>query len=136
MGIPLPTVGLIIIKRRKLLLALSMNKGCFYLPGGKIDQNESKEEALCREIAEELQVELEKTDLEYYTHITAPAFGEKPGVIMEQECYFVKKNIAPLPSAEIAELQYFTLPEYLNEPSVAPGVVMILKKLKADNYID
>jgi len=136
MHIQLPTVGLIIIKGRKLLLALSKNKGCFYLPGGKVDQSESKEEALCREIAEELQVELEKNDLQYYTHITAPAFGEKAGVIMEQECYFAKKEIAPYPSAEIAELQYFSLPEYLNEISVAPGVVLILEKLKADNYID
>jgi len=136
MHIQLPTVGLIIIKERKLLLALSKNKACFYLPGGKIDQNESKEEALCREIAEELQVEVEKTDLQYYTHITAPAFGEKAGVIMEQECYFVNKEIAPHPSAEIAELQYFSLPEYLNENSVAPGVVMILEKLKSDNHID
>jgi len=136
MHIQLPTVGLIIIKRRKLLLALSKNKGCFYLPGGKIDQSESNEEALCREIAEELRVELKKADLEYYTHVTAPAFGEKTGVIMEQECYFVSKDIVPIPSAEIAELQYFSLPEYLNESSVAPGVVLILEKLKADNYID
>jgi hypothetical protein len=32
---PLPCSGLLHIKDRKLLLAFSRNKQCFYLPGGK-----------------------------------------------------------------------------------------------------
>ena len=45
-----------IIEQRKLLLAYSANKKCFYLPGGKIDNHETPEKALCREIAEEMNV--------------------------------------------------------------------------------
>ena len=136
MTISLSTVGLLVIRDRKLLLAFSKNKQCFYLPGGKIDGDESPEEALCREIAEELNVKLDSGDLEYYTHISAPAFGELNGVIMEQECFFVQKNIDPRPTSEIGVIKFFTLSEYLDEEHTAPGAVMILKKLKLDNYID
>ena len=136
MTISLHTVGLLVIKERKLLLAYSKNKKCFYLPGGKIDENETAEEALCREIAEELNVTLNENDLRYYTHIFAPAYGELNGVMMEQECFFVKKEINPEASSEIEEVRYFSLSEYLKETNKAPGAVMILEKLKMEGYVD
>ena len=86
------TAGLLIIKERRLLLAYSTNKQCFYLPGGKVDAGETPEQALCREIREELNIDLIPTDLSYFTHISAPAYGETPGIIMEQDCYFLKKG--------------------------------------------
>jgi len=132
----LHTAGLLIIQNRKLLLAFSKNKKCFYLPGGKIDEDESPEEALCREIAEELNVQLHVHELKYYTHISAPAFGEVNGVIMEQECFFATGNINPEASAEIGEIKYFTLSEYLNQQNIAPGTVMVLERLRSDGFID
>ena len=134
--IQLHTAGLLVVQDRKLLLAYSKNKKCFYLPGGKIDEHESAEEALCREIAEELNVELEVSHLQYYTHISAPAFGEANGVIMEQECFFVNIMINPIAAAEIGEVKYFTLNEYLREKHTAPGAIMILEKLHGDGYIE
>ena len=65
------TAGLLLIQNRKLLLAFSNNKQCFYLPGGKIDDGETASGALCREIAEELNIKLEENELTYYTHISA-----------------------------------------------------------------
>ena len=132
----LPTAGLLIICDRKLMLAFSKNKQCFYLPGGKIDPNESPEKSLCREIEEELNVRVYDDELIYYTHISAPAFGESEGTIMEQECFFVNKNVQPKPAAEIGELKYFSLNEYLEQQHTAPGAIMILEKLKKDGYID
>ena len=132
----LATVGLLVIKKRKLLLAFSSNKQCYYLPGGKIDESESREEALCREIQEELNVTLSTHDLKFYTHITAPAYGEKEGVIMEQDCYLSNKTIDPKPAAEIGAVKYFTLSEYLSEERTAPGAVMVLRHLKDENLID
>jgi 8-oxo-dGTP pyrophosphatase MutT (NUDIX family) len=132
----LSTAGLLVIQNRQLLLAYSLNKGCFYLPGGKIDPHETAPEALCREIAEELNVSLLPRELSYYCHITAPAYGEKEGVLMEQECFFVNDTISPRASAEIGELRYFTLSEYLQQRKKAPGAIMILKKLKENNLID
>ena len=132
----LPTSGLLIIQNKKLLLAFSKNKQCFYLPGGKIDKGETAASALCREISEELNIHLDEKELRYYTHITAPAYGEPEGVIMEQDCFLVDKTAEPIASAEIDLLKYFSLKEYLTETNKAPGAVMILEKLKRDNLID
>lgn len=132
----LPTAGLLIINNRKLLLAFSKNKQCFYLPGGKVDDEESTTRALCREIAEELNIEIQEHELEYYTHISAPAYGEKPGTIMEQDCFLIDKPVVAEASAEIGEIKYFSQAEYQQEATIAPGVIMILELLKEDNLID
>lgn len=132
----LPTAGLLVIQDRKLLLAFSKNKQCFYLPGGKIGSGETARSALCREINEELAISLEESDLEYYTHISAPAWGEKPGTVMEQDCFFITKTARPEASAEIGELRYFSLEDYSRQTSVAPGVVMVMERLRLDGLID
>jgi 8-oxo-dGTP pyrophosphatase MutT (NUDIX family) len=136
MPMQLATAGLLVIQNRKLLLAYSINKACFYLPGGKIDAGETAEEGLCREIAEELNVQLSVNDITYYCHITAPAYGEPSGIIMEQDCFFISKSISPSATAEIGELKYFSFEEYLHQNNTAPGAVMIMEKLKKDNLID
>jgi len=132
----LPTAGLLIIQNRKLLLAYSRNKKCFYLPGGKIDKGETAASALCREIAEEMNVAIDEHELKYHTHITAPAYGEETGIIMEQDCFFLHRSITPRASAEIGELKYFSLKDYLSETNRAPGAVMILERLQKDGLID
>jgi 8-oxo-dGTP pyrophosphatase MutT (NUDIX family) len=132
----LPCAGLIYIEERKLLLAFSSNKQCFYLPGGKIGTGESAAEALCREIAEEMNVTIQQDDLSFYTHISAPAYGESEGIIMEQECFLLNQAIKPVAAAEIAALQYFSLEDYLCETNRAPGAIMILQQLKTGGFID
>jgi ADP-ribose pyrophosphatase YjhB (NUDIX family) len=132
----LHTAGLLIIENRKLLLAYSRNKQCFYLPGGKIDAGEAATKALCREIAEEMNVVVEEHELKYHTHSSAPAYGEDNGMIMEQDCFFLHRKITPKASAEISKLKYFTLNEYLSELNKAPGAVMILEQLRVEGYID
>jgi 8-oxo-dGTP pyrophosphatase MutT (NUDIX family) len=130
------TAGLLVIQNRKLLLAFSNNKQCFYLPGGKINDGETAVQALCREIAEELNTVLVQTVLQFYTQISAPAYGERAGTIMEQQCFFVTIPVTPVAAAEIGALQYFTLEEYRQQENTAPGAVMILQQLKNDGYID
>jgi len=134
--VQLPTAGLLHIKDRKLLLAYSRNKQCFYLPGGKIDEGETAATALCREIKEELNTSLSPGQLVYYTHITAPAYGEISGIIMEQDCFFAAIETIPEASGEIDKLQHFSLADYRQELKQAPGAVMILQRLKEDGYID
>ncbi|MCF6404953.1 NUDIX domain-containing protein [Chitinophaga filiformis] len=132
----LKTVGLLSVQQRKLLLAYSRNKQCFYLPGGKVDAGESETQALCREIAEELNVNMTEQELVYYTHITAPAFGEKEGVIMEQDCYWLHRDIIPEPAAEIGEVRFFSVADYSMQEAQAPGVIAILNKLQQEGFID
>jgi 8-oxo-dGTP pyrophosphatase MutT (NUDIX family) len=132
----LATAGLLVIRDRKLLLAYSRNKSCFYLPGGKIDEGETAIAALCREINEEMKVHIDEQLLEFHSHVTAPAFGEINGVTMEQDCFLLHRLISPQPSAEISELKYFTLEEYLLEKNRAPGAIIILERLKREGLID
>src|SRR4029453_2833421 len=132
----LPTAGLLVIQNRKLLLAYSRNKKCFYLPGGKLDEGESAATALCREIAEEMNVIISEHELRYHTHITAPAYGEENGIIMEQDCFLLHRNITPVASGEIGDLKYFSLNDYLSETNRAPGAVMILERLQHEGLID
>jgi len=134
--ISLNTSGLLLIKERKLLLAYSKNKKCFYLPGGKVDSEETSITALVREIKEELNISITETDLHFYTHISAQAYGEKEGIIMEQDCFLLLKNVTPIASAEIGEIRFFSLQEYLQQPTTAPGAVAIMQKLKEDHKID
>ncbi|MBS1947735.1 MAG: NUDIX domain-containing protein [Bacteroidetes bacterium] len=130
------TAGLVVLKEKKLLLAFSNNKQAWYLPGGKVDTNETAEAALIRESREELNIELKKSDLKFYMHITAPAFGEKEGIIMEQDCYLYDLHEEPLPSAEIRAVKYFDSHSYSSEPEQVPGVVMILQALKKNGLAD
>lgn len=131
----LPCAGLIYIENKKLLLAKSSKKQCYYLPGGKVNNTETALQALCREILEELNVVIAENELEFYTHISAPAYGEKDDIVMEQDCYILKRTITPKASAEIEEVNFFSLEEYQAERFQAPGAIMILLQLKKDNLI-
>jgi 8-oxo-dGTP pyrophosphatase MutT (NUDIX family) len=132
----LPCAGLIYIENKKLLLAYSSKKQCFYLPGGKIDAGESAAAALCREVLEEMNVVITESDFNFYTHISAPAYGEKEGTIMEQDCFVLTQKINATASAEIAALQYFSVADYTNEMHQAPGAVMVLEQLQKAGLID
>ena len=132
----LVTAGLVVIKDRKLLLAFSNNKQAFYLPGGKTDEGETTLTALVREVAEELNLSPDPSELTFYTHIAAPAFGEPEGVMMAQDCYRYELREEPRPAAEIGALRYFDTAAYRAEPRQAPGVVMIMRQLQQDSLID
>ncbi|MHA4809862.1 NUDIX hydrolase [Flavitalea flava] len=131
----LATAGLVVIKDRKLLLAFSLNKQAFYLPGGKVDAGETSQSAVIRETREEMNVDLDPAHLRFYSHITAPAFGERPELIMEQDCFLYDLQQTPHPSSEIGALNYFDTESYRKEPQQVPGVVLLMEQLKQDGLI-
>jgi 8-oxo-dGTP pyrophosphatase MutT (NUDIX family) len=133
--IALATAGLLVIKDSKLLLAYSKNKQAWYLPGGKIDKNESSQEALQREIQEELNIVLNPERLKYYTHISAPAYGENPHIMMEQDCFLYDLQETLQPSNEIEEVKFFDYDTYKKEPKQVIGVIMVFEKLFQDGTL-
>ena len=132
----LTTAGLIVVRDRKLLLAFSNNKQAFYLPGGKADEGETTETALQREISEELAITLDPEKIKLYMHVTAQAFGEAGGIIMEQDCFIYDLHEEPTPAAEIGDLRYFNTYSYNDQPQQVPGVVTVMSRLQADGLID
>ena len=131
----LPTAGLVVVKGDKLLLAYSKNKKAWYLPGGKIDDGESSLETLQREIFEELNIVLNVERLKYYCHITAPAYGEEPPIIMEQDCFLYQLNEKIEPKNEIGEVRFFDIKMYQSEPAQVPGVLLVFDKLIKDKVL-
>ncbi|MBS1626965.1 MAG: NUDIX domain-containing protein [Bacteroidetes bacterium] len=129
------TSGLVFINKNKILLALSKNKNAFYLPGGKTNKNETSKQTLIREIKEELSCNLKEENLKFYKHITAPAFGEKDNVIMEQDCFFYDGELNIIPSAEIEKTEWFSKTEYLQQPNIAPGVMKLFELLEEDGLL-
>ncbi|WP_413532464.1 NUDIX hydrolase [Empedobacter brevis] len=132
--IQLPTAGLLVIKNNKLLLTFSKNKKAWYLPGGKIDQDENSKSALIREIKEELNVDLEENKLNFFCHITAEAYGEQ-NLLMEQDCFLYDLKEGIKPSNEIEAANYFSYEEYLQEEIQVIGVVKVYEELKKNQLI-
>ncbi len=128
------TVGLVVVDQQQLLLAFSSRKQAWYLPGGKVDENETALVALQREIAEELQVQLQPEATKYYMHISAPAFGECD-LQMEEECYRYHLPANWMPSAEVAAIRYFDRKTYEQEPQQVPGVLILFEQLKKDGLV-
>ncbi|MBF0762057.1 NUDIX domain-containing protein [Dysgonomonas mossii] len=129
------TVGLLVIKNDKLLLAYSNNKRAWYLPGGKIETDELPQQSLVREIWEELTLKIDVKLLKFYCHITAPAYGEEENLIMEQDCYLYELHENISPNNEIGAIKFFDSYSYEQEPAQVIGVLQIFKRLKADGLV-
>ena len=132
----LHTAGLVVLKEGKLLLAFSKNKKAWYLPGGKVDTGETPEEAILREVEEELDIFLDPKLVKFYCHITAPAYGEHQNIIMEQDCYMYELTENVTAKGEIEEIGYFDLETYRREPAQVPGVLLLFEKLREDGFTD
>lgn len=126
----LATAGLVVLKENKVLLAYSKNKKAWYLPGGKIEAGETAIHSLQREIREELNLDIDTDALTYFGHITAPAYGEAPEVIMEQECFLYQIREPVQPGNEILAVTYFDEETYKKEPAQVPGVLQLFERLR------
>ncbi|MCL1138667.1 NUDIX hydrolase [Shewanella pneumatophori] len=96
----------VLIRDGKLLAVRSKGKELFYLPGGKREAGESDEQALMREIKEELSVDLKLSSIKYMNTFTAQADGKAEGVSVKLTCYFADFSGELQPDAEIEQLEF------------------------------
>jgi len=96
---------------RKVLCARSRGKSTYYLPGGKREPGESDTAALCREIQEELSVELVPESIEFLGEFLAQADGKPAGVQVRLRCYTANFTGALAPAAEIEEIAWLARAE-------------------------
>ncbi|MBS2693843.1 NUDIX domain-containing protein, partial [Salmonella enterica subsp. enterica serovar 1,4,[5],12:i:-] len=94
------------LKDDKVALVRSHNKTLFYVPGGKREAGETDEQALCREIDEELTVALQPQSIAFYGEFTGPADGKQDGTQVRIRCYQADFTGQLQPAAEIAELKW------------------------------
>lgn len=126
-------VGLVHVEAGRLLVVRSRNKNAFYLPGGKIEPGETPQDAVRREVREELGVELDRPEV--LKRYVAPAYGEGEGAIVDMTCFTARLLGTPQPTSEIAELTYVTRDEYREHADTAPAIHDVLADLVASGQL-
>lgn len=126
-------LALIHIRERKVLAARSHGRDRWYLPGGKREAGESDEQALVREIQEELGVTLDPDELLFAGVFRAQADNKPEGVLVKMTCYESEAVADPQASAEIAELGWIGCAQRTQCSAV---VGLILDHLKTIERID
>lgn len=116
-----------------MLYARSKDKDVFYKPGGKREAGESDEQALIREIKEELSVDLVPASIRYIRTFTDQAHGKPVGVIVEVKCYAADFIGEFKPGAEIAELGWLTSKDIEKTSNTGQ---LCLRWLKEQDLID
>lgn len=98
--------GGVIVRERKFLVTRSAGKDFFIAPGGKLEKDETPEEALKRELEEEIQINIDLTTLENLGTFYAEAAG-KDGLMLEMHVFKVNDYEGePTPSSEVEEIKW------------------------------
>jgi 8-oxo-dGTP diphosphatase len=91
------------VRDRRLLSVRTAGKTKFYLPGGKREPGEGDVAGLCREIREELGVELDPLSFRFFAVLNEQADGYANGRRVRMTCYTADHHGEPSPGREIAE---------------------------------
>ncbi len=94
------------LANQRILSTRSKGKEVYYIPGGKREQGESDQEALVREIKEELSVDLEETSIAYLGTFKAQADGHPKGVMVQMTCYTAAYTGTLKAASEIEEMRW------------------------------
>ena len=112
---------------------MSKGKDTYYLPGGKREPGETDEQALLREIEEELTVKLLPPTLRSAGIFEAQAHGKAAGTIVRMTCFFGDYEGTLKANAEIEKLIWFN---HADRYKCSVVDVMIFDDLKQKGLID
>ena len=121
------------IQNRQLLMTRTRGKDTYYIPGGKREAGETDEEALIREVKEELSVDVVDKTIQPMGIFEAQAHGKPSGTIVRMTCYKSEYNGELTPSAEIEELAWFKHEDRFKSSTVDQ---IIFDELKKQDLID
>jgi len=126
-------LALIELRGRKVLETKSKGKDTWYIPGGKREAGESDQQALVREIKEELSVDLDPASFSHYGTFEAQAHGKPEGVVVRMTCYTGHYTGNLTPQAEVEMMDWF---DYAQRDRVSPVDQLIFDDLKEKDLID
>jgi 8-oxo-dGTP diphosphatase len=115
------------IQDNRILLTQSYGKDKYYIPGGKRERAETDEQALIREIQEELTVVIAKSTLRFIGIFEAQAHGQPEGVLVKMTCYAGSYQGELKASAEIEKIKWFS---YADKDQVVGVDKLIFDHLK------
>lgn len=107
-------------REEKLLLVRVRDNQHWYLPGGKVEPGELPEQALQRELLEELGVVIEPQSVRYLYNVVGPAYGQSGEV--ELICFAATWQNTPRPHGEISEVEWLDWRDY---ERLAPAVQIL-----------
>lgn len=94
------------IKDKSILSTKSYGKDKYYIPGGKRENGETDEEALFREIKEELSIEIKYDTIKFVGVFQAQAHGHVTGTIVKMTCYMAEFTGKLKANSEIEEIKW------------------------------
>lgn len=118
-------VAAIIMKDNKILIAKRKKgefAGMYEFPGGKIEKNESGEEALIREIQEELEASI--TIEQYFMNVNY----QYPNFILDMDCYLCTLNDNHMKLNDHSMVKWINLDE--ENIDWIPADIQIIEELK------
>ncbi len=121
------------IKEKQLLTVRSRGKHIYYIPGGKRESNETDEQALVREIKEELSVDLLPETIKYAATFKAQAHDKPDGTLVKLSCYYSGFVGEIKPDAEIEEVMYLSYRDKMKSSVVTQ---MVMDWLKTEGMIE
>lgn len=125
-------LAFIYLEDNKLLVTLSRGKDVWYIPGGKREAGETDEQALTREVKEELSVDLLPETIERYGVFEAQAHGKAEGMVVRMTCYTAQFTGALRAAAEIESYDFFSY-EQMDKTSAVDH--LIFNDLKAKRLL-
>lgn len=121
------------LQNQSILSTKSYGKDKFYIPGGKREVGETDEQALLREIEEELSVKLKPETLNYIGTFEAQAHGHPDGVMVKMTCYAGKYTGELKASSEIEVIQWL---KYADQDKIAEVDKLIFDYLREKGLLD
>ncbi|MDA3804237.1 MULTISPECIES: NUDIX hydrolase [unclassified Clavibacter] len=105
---PLRVAALALIRDRRVLMVRVTGQDVLYLPGGKIEPGEGARQALMREAAEEVGLDIDPATVEDLFTVLADAHGVHAGRLVSMTVYRAEprdRSQQPVASGEIAEVE-------------------------------
>lgn len=120
------------IKNKKVLGARSKGIDVYYIPGGKRNGEEKDQEALIREIKEELSIDILPNTIQYVKTFKSQAHNKPQGTMVQLTCYFAEFTGEIKASSEIEEIKFLG---YEEKEKFSPTARIIMEWLKSENKI-
>ena len=117
---------------RRVLCARSRGKDTYYLPGGKREGAETDQEALSREVREELGIELIPETITYFGQFSAQAHGKAEGTVVQMTCYTGQFRGEIQALAEVEEVAWL---QYKDKTKVSQVTQQIFEHLKEQGLL-
>ena len=121
------------IKDNSILSTRTYGRDTYYIPGGKRENDETDEQALCREIKEELSIDIKNETIKFVGIFQAQAHGHATGTIVKMACYTADFTGQLRASSEIEEIKSLN---YSDKDKVSEVDKLIFDYLKEKKLLD